>query len=171
MPTQARTPGARRFCQEALVLERRLFRLWHRYRGDPAARGGPLTRAELMAQVLPIEKRLFALAERQVNAPNKQVRNLARALGAHLPHFFTFVCAEGVEPTNNAAERALRPAVVWRKLYFGTRSGEGELAVARLLTIVQTCQLQQLNVLVYLTAAITAHRRHQQVASLLPRNR
>jgi transposase len=167
----ARTSGARRFCREALVLERRLFRVWHRYRGDPAAPGGPLTRADLMARVLPIEKKLFALAERHLNAPDKQVRNLARALGAHLPHFFTFVYEEGVAPTNNAAERALRPAVVWRKLYFGTRSAEGEIAIARLLTIVQTCQLQQLSVLAYLTAAITAHRRRQRVASLLPRNR
>jgi hypothetical protein len=67
------------------------------------------------------------------------------------------------------AERALRPAVVWRKLYFGTRSQEGEIAVARLLTITRTCQLQQLSVLIYLTAAICAHRRRQRVASLLPK--
>lgn len=165
----AQTASARRFCKEALVLERRLFRLWHRYRGDPEARGAPLTRPELMARVLPIEKKLFALAERHVNAADKNVRNLALALFKHLPHFFTFVYEEGVAPTNNAAERSLRPAVVWRKLYGGTRSADGEQAVARLLTIAQTCQLQQLNALVYLTAAITAHRRRQRVASLLPK--
>jgi hypothetical protein len=163
----ARTARARRFCREALALERRLFRLWHRYRGDPAARGAPLTRAELIGRVLPIEKKLFALAERHVNAVDDNVRNLARALFEHHRHFFTFVYQEGVSPTNNAAERSLRPAVVWRKLYFGTRSDDGELAVARLLTITRTCQLQQLNVLVYLTAAIAAHRRRQRVASLL----
>ena len=65
------------------------------------------------------------------------------------------------------AERALRHAVVWRKVYFGTRSDDGEMAVAQLLTITRTCQLQQLNVLVYLTAAIRAHRRRQPIASLL----
>jgi transposase len=70
--------------------------------------------------------------------------------------------------TTNSAERALRPAVVWRKLYFGTRSHKGEIAVARLLTITRTCQLQQLSVLVYLTA-ICAHRRSQRVVSLLPK--
>lgn len=163
----ARTAPARRFCREALVLERRLFRLWHRYRGDPAARGAPLTRAELIAHVLPLEKKLFALAEHHVNAADDNVRNLARALFTNHQHFFTFVHEEGVPPTNNSAERALRPAVVWRKLYFGTRSQEGEIAVARLLTITRTCQLQQLNVLVYLTAAICAHRRRQRVTSLL----
>ena len=50
---------------------------------------------------------------------------------------------------------------------FGTRSDNGEVAVARLLTITRTCQLQQLNALVYLTAAIRAYRRRQVVASLL----
>ena len=50
---------------------------------------------------------------------------------------------------------------------FGNRSDNGERAVERLLTITRTCQLQQINALVYLTAAITAHRRHQKVASLL----
>ena len=165
----ARTATARRFCREALVLERRLFRLWHRYRGDPEARGAPLTRAELIVAVLPIEKKLFALAERHVNATDGNVRNLARALFTNHRHFFTFVHEEGVPPTNNSAERALRPAVVWRKRYFGTRSQEGEIAVARLLTITRTCQLRQLSVLVYLTAAICTHRRRQRVASLLPK--
>jgi transposase len=80
----ATTPAAKRFCREALALDRRLFRLWHRFRGDPGARGSPLTRAELIAKVLPIEKR------------NQ--------------HFFT-VHEDGVEPTNNSAERALRTAV------------------------------------------------------------
>lgn len=166
----AKTPAAQRFCREALTLQKRLFRLWHRFRGDPHARGAPLTRQQLITKVLPIEKQLFALAARSVNAANNDVRNLARALFLHLPHFFTFVYEEGVEPTNNAAERALRTAVQWRKIMFGTRSDDGEVAVARLLTITRTCQLQQLNALVYLTAAIRAHRRRHIVASLLSKS-
>ena len=165
----ARTAAAKRFCREALTLQRQLFRLWHRFRGDPRTRGAPLTRAQLIAKVLPIEKRFFALAERHVNAADADVSNLARALFQHHPHFFTFVHEEGVEPTNNVAERALRTAVQWRKIMFGNRSADGELAVARLLTVTRTCQLQQLNALAYLTAAIYCHRRRQAVASLLPR--
>jgi len=165
----ATTPATDRFCREALALDRRLFRLWHRFRGDPGARGSPLTRAELIAKVLPIEKRLFALAERSLNAANADVRNLAYAFFVHHQHFFTFVHEDGVEPTNNAAERALRTAVQWRKIMFGTRSDQGERAVERLLTIVRSCQLQELNALAYLTAAITAHRRRQPIASLLKR--
>jgi transposase len=165
----ATTPHAKQFCREALALDRRLFRLWHRFRGDPEARGVPLTRAQLIDKVLPIEKRLFALGERYVNATNPDVRNLALAFFVHHQHFFTFVHEDGVEPTNNAAERALRTAVQWRKIMFGTRSEQGERAVERLLTIVQTCHRQQLNALAYLTAAITAHRRCQAVPSLLRR--
>jgi len=163
----ATTPAAKRFCREALALDRRLFRLWHRFRGDPGVRGSPLTRAELIAKVLPIEKRLFALGERHLDAATADVRNLAYAFFAHNQHFFTFVHAEGVEPTNNAAERALRTAVQWRKIMFGTRSDQGERAVERLLTIVRTCQLQELNALAYLTATIAAHRRRHPIASLL----
>ena len=100
----ATTTAATRFCREALTLQRQLFRLWYRFRADPHVRGAPLTRAQLMAKVLPIEKRFFALAERHVNAADADVSNLARALFVHHPHFFTFVYEEGVEPTNNAAE-------------------------------------------------------------------
>jgi transposase len=165
----ATTPSAKRFCREVLALERRLFRLWHRFRGDPGTRGSPLTRADLIAKVGPIERRLFALGERHLDAATADVRNLAHAFFVHHQHFFTFVYEEGVEPTNNASERALRTAVQWRKIMFGTRSEQGERAMERLLTIVRTCQLQQLNALAYLTAAVAAHRLRQPVASLLQR--
>ena len=94
---------------------------------------------------------------------------ISRALFQHHPHFLTLVHDDGVEPTNNSAERALRTAVQWRKIMFGTRSTEGERAVARLLTVTRTCQLQQISVLAYLTAAISCHRRSHAVASLLQR--
>jgi len=165
----ATTPSAKRFCREALVLSRRLFRLWHRYRSDPTVRGAPLTRAELIAKALPIEKAFFRLGERYLDAASADVRNLAYALFVHNQHFFTFVHEDGVEPTNNRSERALRIAVQWRKISFGTRSADGERAVERLLTVTRTCQQQQLNVLVYLTAAIAAHRHRHAPASLLRR--
>jgi transposase len=167
----ATTPSARRFCRDALGLQRQLFRLWYRFRGDPHVRGAPLTRAQLIANVRPIEKRFFALAERHLNAADADVSNLARALFVHHRHFFTFVYEEGVAPTNNTAELALRHAVQWRKISFGTRSAKGELAVARLLTVTRTCQLQRINVLAYLTAAIHCRRGGQVVASLLPKRR
>jgi transposase len=165
----ATTASTKRFCHEALALQKRLFRLWHRFRGDPKIRGGPITRDQLIAKALPIEKAFAALGDRYVNAADHDVHNLARAMFIQNEHFFTFVHVDGVEPTNNAAERALRAAVQWRKISFGNRSDDGERAVERLLTVTRTCQLQQLNALVYLTAAIRCHRRRQVVASLLPR--
>jgi transposase len=165
----AKTPNARRFCREALALQKRLFRLWYRFRGDPAGRGGPLTRQQLIEKALPLQKKFFALGERYLDSADKDVRNLATALFVQHEHFFVFVHHDGVEPTNNRAERALRTAVQWRKISFGNRSDAGEVAVARLLTVTRTCQMQQLNALAYLTAAIRCHRRRQAVASLLPK--
>lgn len=165
----AKTSEAQRFCREALALQARLFRLWYRFRGDPPARRGSITRAELIDRVTPLQKKFFALAERHLDSANTDVRNLATALFAHHEKFFAFIEHEGVEPTNNRAERALRTAVQWRKIMFGNRSDVGEIAVARLLTVTKTCQMQHLNTLVYLTAAIRCHRRRQAVASLLPK--
>ena len=165
----AKTPHAQQCCREALRLEKRLFRLWGRFRGDPTVRGGPLTRQQLVKKAIPVQQKFFALAEHSLDSADDKVRALATALFTQHENFFVFVHHDGVEPTNNRADRALRTAVQWRKITFGNRSEAGELAVARLLTVTRTCQMQQLNALVYLTAAIRCHRRRQAVASLLPK--
>jgi transposase len=74
----------------------------------------------------------------------------------------------GVEPTNNVAERALRPAVIWRRISGGTASESGSRFVERMLTVVATCRQQGRNVLEYLTACLEADRRGQLIPSLLP---
>ncbi len=88
------TRAGKQFCREALTLQRQLFRLWHRFRGDPHTRGAPLTRDQLIANTRRIEKRFFTLAERHVNAADADVSNLARALFMHHLHFFTFLHEE-----------------------------------------------------------------------------
>jgi transposase len=152
-----------RFCRDALAAHARLFRLWHKFRS------GQIDRRQLRLRSIPIQKRIFALAERHLDSPHREVRNLATALFEHNGRLFTFLEHEGVEPTNNSAERALRTGVQWRKICFGNRSANGELATARLLTIAETCDLQRLNVLAYLSAAIACHRSRQPATSLLPR--
>jgi hypothetical protein len=152
-----------------LALHARLFRLWHRYRGDGANLGRRITRQELILKVIPIEKKFFALAERHLDSADRDVRKLAHALFLNFERFFTFVDHNGVEPTNNVAERALRHAVIWRKIMMGCRSEVGELAVARLLTVAQTCKIQKRPALAYLTDAIQRHRSGHAAASLLPR--
>jgi transposase len=74
---------------------------------------------------------------------------------------------EWVEPTNNVSERALRPAVIWRKLSFGTQSARGSRFVETILTVVETCHRQSRNSFQYLTAAIQAHLAEQPIPSLL----
>ena len=73
-----------------------------------------------------------------------------------------------MEPTNNAAERAIRPAVLWRRTSFGSQSVAGSTFVARMLTVVTTLRSQRRNVLQYLTDAICAARSGQPAPSLLP---
>jgi transposase len=163
----AKTTEAERFCRDALALHARLFRLWHRFRASPGVRYGPITREQLIAKSIPLEKKFYALADRYVGSRDKDVRNLALALLKHFEKFFAFLRNEGVEPTNNSAERALRCAVQWRKTSFGSRSAQGEIAVARLLTITRTCRMQNREPLDYLGSAIRSHRQARAVPSLL----
>ena len=158
-----KSSAVERFCRDTLAQHARLFRLWHKFRG------GQIDRGQLRLRSIPIQKRIFALAERHLDSPHREIRNLATALFEHNERLFTFLDQEGVEPTNNSAERALRTGVQWRKICFGNRSANGELATARLLTVAETCDLQCLNILAYLSAAIACHRSRQQAASLLPR--
>jgi transposase len=158
-----KSSAVERFCRDALAQHARLFRLWHKFRG------GQIDRSQLLLRSIPIQKRIFALAERHLDSPHREVRNLATALFEHNGRLFTFLEHEGVEPTNNSVERALRTGVQWRKICFGNRSQNGELATSRLLTIAETCDLQNLNILAYLSAAIVCHRKRQQAASLLHR--
>jgi transposase len=84
------------------------------------------------------------------------------------PALWTFVRVEGIEPTNNAAERALRHAVQWRKTSYGTESEVGSHYVENILTVVATCRQQGRNVLEYLTGCCRAALEGTAPASLLP---
>jgi hypothetical protein len=75
-----------------------------------------------------------------------RIRKLKAAL-------WNFVDIPGVEPTNNFAERTIRPYVLWRKISFGTQSERGNRFVERMMTVTATCRQQRRNVLEYLTAA------------------
>jgi len=81
---------------------------------------------------------------------------------------WTFVRHEGIEPTNNAAERALRHGVHWRETSFGTQSTGGSKFVESILTVFMTCKQQQRNVLDYVTECCEAARTGDSAPSLLP---
>ena len=90
-----------------------------------------------------------------------------RELYEHRRWLWTFLRHEGVEPTNNAGERSLRHAVIWRKLSFGTQSAGGSRFVETMLTVIETCRQQGRNVFSFLTAAVEAHLAHQPAPLLL----
>ena len=163
----AKTTDAERFCRDALALHARLFRLWHRFGAGPEIGYGPVTREQLIAKSIPLEKKFFALADRYADSSDKDVRNLALALLKHFERFFAFLRNDGVEPTNNTAERALRCAVQWRKTSFGSRSTQGEVAAARLLTVKTTCRMQSREPLRYIATALRSYRAGQAVPWLL----
>ncbi len=81
---------------------------------------------------------------------------------------WTFVRIEGVEPTNNTSERSGRPAVIKRKLSFGTHSPAGNRFVERMLTVTTTLRQQSRPILTYLVNALQAHIEHRPAPSLLP---
>lgn len=79
-----------------------------------------------------------------------------------------FVTTAGVEPTNNAAERAIGPALLWRRTSFGSQTQAGSVFVARMLTVVTTLKSQKRNVLEFMTQAVVANRGGTATPSLLP---
>lgn len=151
-----------KFCRHALAEHAKLFRLWHKFCD------GRIDRGQLQMRSIAIQKRISELARANLDSRNKEARNVALALFEHHDKLYTFLETEGVEPTNNSSERALRIAVQMRKIFFGNRSEAGELAMARLLTVSETCGKQNRNVLDYLSDAVHSHRRRKSVASLLP---
>jgi len=103
-----------------------------------------------------------------VQSGNKSLVGMCRELYEHRDWLWTFVREEGIEPTNNAGERALRHAVIWRKLSFGTQSADGSRFVETMLTVIETCRQQHRNTFEYLTTAVQAHLLGQPAPSLLP---
>jgi transposase len=148
--------------QQALKLIERLFRVWHQFRA------GEVDRTGLQTQMQPIQTQVRQLLAEGPKLPLSQAQAFCRDLLALWPALWLFVSVEGVEPTNNAAERALRPAVLWRKGCFGTQSDTGNLFVARILTIVATCRQQERHVLSFLTDAVRAHLAGQPAPLLIP---
>ena len=115
----------------------------------------------------PIREKIEGLLLRGVFSGNSKLAGMCGELHAHRDRLWRFAEVEGVEPTNNGSERALRPAVIWRKLSFGTQSASGSRFVETLLSVVETCRQQSRSVFEYLTTALEAHHTNQPVPSLL----
>jgi len=139
-----------------------LFEHWADYRQ------GRISRAALLRRMAPVRRKVERLLLRGMQGGNKDVRGTCRELYEHRLWLWTFLHHEGVEPTNNAGERALRHAVIWRKLSFGTQSAAGSRFVETMLTVIETCRQQRRNAFAFITAAVESHLAHRPAPSLLP---
>ena len=139
-----------------------MFRLWQR------VRDGTLTRASFRSQMIAVRYHVSTLLRQGARCAHPQTAGTCRDILDHESCLWTFIHVANVEPTNNAAERALRQAVLWRKKSFGTRSRAGSEYVERILTLVASCRLQGRNVLEYLTSACVAALSERPAPSLLP---
>jgi transposase len=146
----------------AQAATRRVFDRWHQYRA------GDLSHAALASYLEPVKERLRETLEDAAASGHWRVEGPARHLLKHFDSLWTFTRVEGVEPTNNHAERALRRGVLWRKRSFGHQSESGRAFVERLLTVVGSLRLQGRHVLAYLEAACRAALTGAGPPSLLP---
>jgi transposase len=139
----------------------RLFALWHRFRAREFGR------EELQRGLIPLQARLGRLLRRGQENADPKAAGLCRELSKWWPALWTCARVDGVEPTNNGAERALRPAVLWRKGSFGSDSEAGSRFAERLLTVVASCRHQGRPLLAFLVAAGEAAVRGCPPPSLL----
>jgi transposase len=147
-----------------------LFELWHR------VRDGTLSHSDFAELVVEIRSSIkttlteashYSIGTREKTPLAKTVRTCRQLLKVESA-MWLFVTTVGVEPTNNAAERAIRPAVIWRRTSFGSQTQAGSNFVARMLTVVTTLKSQKRNVLEFMTKAVVAARGGTTAPSLLP---
>jgi transposase len=159
---QAEGLGAeQKFGEAGLAACDELFSSWEIYQHTH-------DRAELGRRILALRRRLKPLLRRYGGkAPRyKRTRGLAKNLLKLWPALWTFAKVDGVNPTNNHAERSLRGAVIYRKLSLGSQSERGEIRIGRLLSAHTTCRLQHRSLYGYLAEALDQHARGQPVPLL-----
>jgi transposase len=149
------------FGEAGLTIAGRVFEAWDEFResGD---------RARLLERIGPAKDELRALLERAArkSTQTKYHRLFAKNLLKRWPALWTFTHTDGVEPTNNHAERGLRGAVIYRKLSLGSQSAQGERTIERLLSASVTCRLQRRSLFAYLTDVLSARIRGDPIPAL-----
>jgi transposase len=138
------------FSRQLLDYTGLLFDYWHDYQA------GKLDRATFRAWIAPVRAQVEALLEHAVASGIDRLAGSCANILEHRAALWTFVDVDGVEPTNNHAERELRAFVLWRKRCFGTQSERGNLFAERLMTVAHTARKQRKDVLAFLTACCQA---------------
>ena len=156
------TPKGIRIGKGCLRVLQEVFEEWDQYQEGKVGRRG------LKRRVEPLKARLERWLKRGREGPVDETSRFCGRIQKLYKAYWTFVEADGMEPTHNLAERVLLPAVLWRKRSYGNRSLEGCRFTERVLTAVQTLRKQKRNVLDYLAEAVTASRVGKMAPSLLP---
>jgi transposase len=155
--------GASEEIGDALLAKaHQMFTWWHR------VREGTLKRSTFQSYMSPLRREVEQLLEAGRRCGMSKTEGTCHEILKRREALWTFVQVEGVEPTNNSAERAIRPGVQRRKISFGTQSEEGSRFVESMMTVVATLKQHKRNVLEYLTAAHEAALRGEAAPSLLP---
>src|SRR5918911_3364007 len=145
-----------------LTQAHQMFTWWHR------VRQGTLKRSTFRSYMTPLRREIERLLEAGSRCGVPKTAGTCRDILKRREALWTFVQVDGVEPTNNTAERAIRPGVLWRKGSGGAQSEEGSRFVESMMTVVATLKHQKRNVLDYLTAAHEAALHGEAAPSLLP---
>jgi len=128
-----------------------IFDYWHQYRDKT------LDRETFLAWMVPVRQQFETLLERAAKSGAEHVAGSCEDMLAHRAALWTFVDEQGVDPTNNHAERELRAFVLWRKRCYGSQSQRGNQFAERLMTVAHTASKQDKNVLEFLTECCVAH--------------
>jgi transposase len=155
------SPDAYLFAKHMLKETGRLFSYWHAFKTVG------FSREELWLATALIRARMRKSCLHYQKSQDKSVRTRANSFLKNSDILFTFLRLEGVEPTNNTAERAVRPAVQWRKICFGNQSYQGERFTERVLTVTRTCQMQNRNPFEFLSQLMTTYFRQEPLPSLV----
>jgi transposase len=137
-----------------------VFDYWHDYKA------GKVDRATLVAWMAPVKRQVRELLDKAVAAGIVQVSGACADILEHEAALWTFVSADGVEPTNNHAEREIRAFVLWRRRSFGTQSERGNVFAANMMTVAHTARKQKRNVLALLVECCIAQREGTRAPSL-----
>lgn len=138
------------------------------FRQHARVRDGTISFSGLKTALGKVRRAVERLLLRGLNSRDRRTFELCRELYGYRERLWMFLDIEGLEPTNNASERALRHAVIWRKLSFGTQSACGSRFVETLLSVVETCRQQARSAFDFVTTALERHFQHHPPPSLMP---
>lgn len=137
-----------------------VFEYWHAYKD------GHLSRTKLVERMRPVRRDFEAALEKAAELGIKGLSGSCLDILHHRKALWTFVDEDGVEPTNNEAEREIRAFVLWRKKSFGAQSKRGHLFAERVMTVAHTSRKQKRTVLSFLTETCRARVERRPLPSL-----